>query len=252
MGNRRSPFARTMAAALVAGVAATAGLAWRVQQDGAQAAATQQQAITGMQAEINRLRSNASQQADWSQLAAQVEPSVFTISTEAGLGSGWVVRSGANGSDLVTNYHVVAEALAGGAQTVEVIQADRTLRGTVVYTDRTDDLVVVHVQERLTPLKPAAGRPRVGTTVMVVGSPLGLGGTVSIGLVSGFRSIQGSDYLQFSAPISPGNSGGPVVDSQGQVIGVAKGKFVGDGVEALGFAIPVSVACAQLNVCEET
>ncbi|HXL19694.1 MAG TPA: hypothetical protein VN961_19430, partial [Streptosporangiaceae bacterium] len=77
MGNRRSPFARTMAAALVAGVAATAGLAWRVQQDGAHAAAAQQQAITGMQAEINRLRSNASQQADWSQLAAQVEPSVF-------------------------------------------------------------------------------------------------------------------------------------------------------------------------------
>jgi S1-C subfamily serine protease len=43
-----------------------------------------------------------------------------------------------------------------------------------------------------------------------------------------------------------------VIDSHGQVIGVAKGKFVGDGVEALGFAIPVSVACAQLNVCEET
>jgi len=146
----------------------------------------------------------------------------------------------------------VADTLAAGAQTVDVIQADRTLRGTVVYIDRTDDLVVVHVQEKLAPLKPAARRPRVGATVMVVGSPLGLGGTVSIGLVSGFRSIQGSDYLQFSAPISPGNSGGPVVDSKGQVIGIAKGKFVGDGVEALGFAIPISVACAQLHVCEET
>ena len=252
MGNRRSRFARIMAVALVAGVAATAGLAWRVQQDGAQAVAAQQVAVTRMQAEINQLRSSASDQADWSQLASQVEPSVFTISTDSGLGSGWVVRSGANGSDLVTNYHVVADALAGGAQTVDVIQADRTLSGTVVYIDRTDDLVVVHVQERLVPLKPAARRPRVGATVMVVGSPLGLGGTVSIGLVSGFRSIGGSDYLQFSAPISPGNSGGPVVDSQGQVIGIAKGKFVGDGVEALGFAIPVSVACAQLRVCEET
>jgi len=239
-------------AALVGGVAATAGLAWRVQQDGAQAAATQQQAIARMQEEVNQLRLHASQEADWAQLAAQVEPSVFTISTDAGLGSGWVVRSDASGSDLVTNYHVVADALAAGALTVDVIQADRTLSGTVVYADRTDDLAVVHVHERLARLKPAAGRPRVGATVMVVGSPLGLGGTVSIGLVSGFRSIEGSDYLQFSAAISPGNSGGPVVDSQGRVIGVAKGKFVGDGVEALGFAIPVSVACAQLQVCEET
>lgn len=241
-----------MAAALVGGVAATAGLSWRVQQDGAQAMAAQQQAIAHMQQEINQLRSDPSQQADWSQLAARVEPSVFTISSDAGLGTGWVVRSDASGSDLLTNYHVVAEALASGIETVDVIQADRTLSGTVVHADVTDDLAVVHVQERLAPLHPAAKRPRVGSTVMVVGSPLGLGGTVSIGLVSGFRSIQGSDYVQFSAPISPGNSGGPVVDSQGHVIGVARGKFVGDGVEALGFAIPVSVACAQLNVCEET
>jgi len=241
-----------MAVALVAGVAATAGLAWRVQQDSAQAMAAQQQHITRLQADINQLRSRTSQQADWSQLAALVEPSVFTISTDAGLGSGWVVRSDAGGSDLLTNYHVVADALASGTQTVDVIQADRTLRGTIVHADSTDDLAVVHVQARLTPLQPAATRPRVGATVMVVGSPLGLGGTISIGLVSGFRSIGGSDYVQFSAPISPGNSGGPVVDSQGHVVGVARGKFVGDGVEALGFAIPVSVACAQLNVCVET
>lgn len=245
MGTRHSRVARIMAAALVAGVAATAGLAWRIQQDDAQA-------MAGLQAEINQLRSHSSEQADWAQLAAQVQPSVFTISTDAGLGSGWVVRSDASGSDLVTDFHVVADALASGIETVDVIQADRTLRGTVVRTDRTDDLAVVHVQARLAQLRPAAARPPVGATVMVVGSPLGLGGTVSIGLVSGFRSIGGSDYVQFSAPISPGNSGGPVVDSQGHVVGIAKGKFVGDGVEALGFAIPVSVACAQLNVCEET
>jgi putative serine protease PepD len=252
VGNRRSRWARTLAVALVAGVTATAGLAWRAQQDAAQAMATQQQAITRLQAQINQMRSHGSQQADWSQLAAQVEPSVFTISTDEGLGSGWVVRSDASGSDLVTNYHVVADAIAAGTQRVDVIQADRTLSGTIVRTDRTDDLVVVHVHEKLRPLQPAASRPRVGAAVMVVGSPLGLGGTVSIGLVSGFRSIEGSDYVQFSAPISPGNSGGPVVDSQGHVIGVAKGKFVGDGVEALGFAIPVSVACAELDVCVET
>ncbi len=241
-----------MAAALVAGVAASAGLAWRVHQDDASAVAAQEQTIARMQAEINVLKLHESEPTDWSQLAARVEPSVFTISTEAGLGSGWVVRADAGGSDLVTNYHVVADALAKGTQTVDVVQADRTLQGTVVRTDRTDDLAVVHVRERLAPLNLAGSRPRLGTTVMVVGSPLGLGGSISIGLVSGFRSIEGSDYVQFSAPISPGNSGGPVVDAHGRVIGIASGKYVGDGVEALGFAIPVSVACAELRVCEET
>lgn len=241
-----------MAAALVAGVAATAGLAWRVQQDDAQAMAAQQQTITRMQVEINLLRLHAAEQPDWSVLAARVEPSVFTISTDDALGSGWVVRTNASGSDLVTNFHVVAKALASGAVTVDVVQADRTLKGTVVHTDPTDDLALVHVQEKLEALAAAPTRPRIGATVMVVGSPLGLGGTISIGLVSGFRSIEGADWVQFSAPISPGNSGGPVIDSQGRVIGVASGKYVGDGVEALGFAIPVSVACAELHVCEET
>jgi len=340
--------AGVIAAALAAGVAASAGVAWRVHDSDQRATAAQQQTIARMQNEINVLTERDSVQTDWSQLAARAEPSVFTISTEAGLGSGWVVRSDASGSDLVTNFHVVAEAVATGQQTVDVVQADRTLKGTVVRTDRTDDLAVVHVRERLAPLKPATARPRLGTTVMVLGSPLGLGGSISIGLVSGFlrsdvsgsdlvtnfhvvaeavatgeqtvdvvqadrtlkgtvvrtdrtddlavvhvrerlaplkpatarprlgttlmvlgsplglggsisiglvsgfRSIDGSDYVQFSAPISPGNSGGPVVDSQGHVIGIASGKYVGDGVEALGFAIPVSVACAQLNVCEET
>jgi putative serine protease PepD len=241
-----------MAAALVAGVAASAGLVWRMHEDDVRAVAAQEQTSARLQVEINVLRLRESEQTDWSQLAARVEPSVFTISTDAGLGSGWVVRSDVSGSDLVTNFHVVADAVASGAQTVDVVQADRTLQGTVVRTDRIDDLAVVHVRERLVPLSPAGSRPRLGTTVMVVGSPLGLGGTISIGLVSGFRSIEGSDYVQFSAPISPGNSGGPVVDAQGHVIGVASGKYVGNGVEALGFAIPVSVACAELRVCEDT
>src|SRR2546423_8462740 len=167
-----------------------------------------------MQAEINARAQRDAEQANWSQLAARTEPSVFTIVTEAGLGSGWVVRSDVSGSDLVTNFHVVAEALATGFQTVDVVQADRTLKGTVVRTDRTDDLAVVHVQERLAPLKPSAVRPRLGTTRVVGGSPPGLGGSISLGLGSGFRRIERSDYVQVSAPLSPGSRSGPVVHSQ--------------------------------------
>jgi putative serine protease PepD len=84
---------------------------------------------------------------------------------------------------------------------------------------------------------------------MVVGSPLGLGGSVSVGVVSGFRSLEGSDYVQFSAPISPGNSGGPVVDARGRVVAVASAKFEGPGVEALSLAIPIQMVCAMAVEC---
>lgn len=240
-----------MAAALVVSVAVTAGVAWRGQGDGAQSMAAQDRSIARLQAEVDLLVARASSQPDWAEVAAHVEPAVFTIATEAGLGSGWVVRSGATGSDLLTNFHVVADALASGSHSVRVQQADRTLAGDVTRVDSTDDLAVVHVQVRLVSLAIAVARPRLGESVMAVGSPLGLGGTISVGLVSGFRSIDGSDWVQFSAPISPGNSGGPVVDTRGEVVGIASGKYVGDGVEALGFAIPVSVACASLRVCKE-
>jgi putative serine protease PepD len=85
---------------------------------------------------------------------------------------------------------------------------------------------------------------------MAVGSPLGLAGSLSIGVVSGYRSIDGSDYVQFSAPISPGNSGGPVVDGQGRVVALAAAKFEGAGVEALSLAIPVQTVCTMLVSCD--
>lgn len=88
------------------------------------------------------------------------------------------------------------------------------------------------------------------STVIAVGSPLGLAGSLSIGVVSGYRSIDGSDFLQFSAPISPGNSGGPVVDGNGRVVAVAAAKFEGTGVEALSLAIPVQTVCTMLVTCD--
>lgn len=241
-----------LAAALVLSVAVTAGLAWHAHRDDMQVLAGQQRTIDRMEAKIDLLDARAGGQPDWAELAAQVEPSVFTIATDRDLGSGWVVRSDAAGSDLLTNFHVVADALASGTHAVQVQRTDQSMDGEVVRVDETDDLAVVHVRTRLAPLPGAGARPVLGQSVMVVGSPAGLGGTISIGVVSGFRSIGGSDWVQFSAPISPGNSGGPVVDTSGRVLGIASGKYEGDGVEALGFAIPVSVACASLRVCEDT
>src|SRR5437660_1220816 len=96
---------------------------------------------------------------------------------------------------------------------------------------------------------PRPGRRKLATPVMAVGAPLGLAATISIGVVSGYRSLGGSNYLQFTAAISPGNSGGPVIDSRGRVVAIASAKLVYPGAEALSMGIPVSVACESLVVC---
>jgi putative serine protease PepD len=238
----------SVAAVLVVGAAAaaTAG-AWSAERQDAQTLASQARTIAHLQSELQAMHADAAP--DWEALVGKVEPSVVTISTDLDLGSGWVAHSDATGSDIVTNYHVVADAVAAGKKGVDVLQLDRALKGTIVRTDETDDLAVVHVAERLTPLLVAPSRPKVGAMVMAAGSPLGLSGTISVGVVSGFRSLFGSDYMQFTAAISPGNSGGPVVDRQGHVVGIATAKLVVDGAEALAFAIPVQTACASLVVC---
>ena len=239
-----------MAAAVVVTVA-VAGLAggWRAVGSIDARIHAQQEEIAALQAKVASLESKQSAEVDWSAVAAAVEPSVFTIDAGDVLGSAWVAHVDANGSDLVTNYHVVADAYSAGTSTVQVRHKDRTITGSIVRVDPTDDLAVVHVTQRLAPLATAIARPRVGARVMAVGSPLGLDGTISVGVVSGYRSLDGSDWMQFSAPISPGNSGGPVVDEQGRVLAVASAKLIGTGVEALSLGIPVASACAALVDC---
>src|SRR2546423_8120981 len=119
----RTGAAAVGAAALVAGAAASAGLAWGVHEDDARAAAAQDKTIARMQSEINVLAQRDSEQANWSQLAARTEPSVFTIVTEAGLGPGWGVRSAVSGSGPGTNFPAVAGALAPGLPTAPAVHA---------------------------------------------------------------------------------------------------------------------------------
>ena len=213
---------------------------------------SQRGTIAQLDQKVTALEKQQGSQADWSAVAAKVEPSVVKIQAGDATGSGWVVRSDTNGSELVTNYHVIADSWSAGNATVEVRQEDRTLKGSIVRVDSSDDLAVIHVAERLPALGTAGARPRIGTPVMAIGSPLGLDGTVTLGVVSGFRSLDGSDYVQFSAPISPGNSGGPVIDAHGLVVAVASAKLVGTGVEALSLAIPVQVVCLTLVTCPQT
>ena len=150
------------------------------------------------------------------------------------LGSGFFIdASGA----LATNYHVIA-----GAQSIQVKVGDsdpRTVSG-VFVTDPERDLAVLKVQMSNTrPLPFSPIRPAVGDRIIAIGNPLGLESTVSEGIVSGIRRINdGFELYQITAPLSPGNSGGPVLNSKGEVIGVATATLAGG--QNLNFAVPIA------------
>jgi len=230
--------------------AASLGLTPRERSADAAVLSAQARSISELETRLSVLERQVALQPDWTAIARAAQPSVFTIVTLGGLGSGWVARAGPDGSDLVTNFHVVADAWTAGGVMVQVRQGDRTLSGTISQVDRTNDLAVIHVAERFPALGAAASRPQLGEMVIALGSPLGLDGSVSVGVVSRFRSLEGSDYIQFSAPISPGNSGGPVLDHQGRVVAVTVAKFEGQGVEGLSLAIPVQTVCTLVITCQ--
>ena len=150
-----------------------------------------------------------------------------------GLGSGFAI----SGDYIVTNAHVVA-----GAASVEVYEPGGDLLGVATFATALDielDLAVLRVPSiARRPLAIAAAQPRVGDSIWALGAPMGLEGTVSSGIIAATRNIGPNEFLQITAPISTGSSGGPVVDARGQVIGVVTG-MLREG-QNLNFAIPSS------------
>jgi serine protease DegQ len=180
-------------------------------------------------------------------IVRKVEPSVVTISQDQGTGSG-VVWS--KDGVVVTNAHVV-----GNAQAVEVAFFDgQRADGRVRAIDQDTDLAVVDVQRQdLQPATFQRNLPVVGELAVAVGSPLGFQNTVTAGIISGLhREIPGSaeqgirslvDLIQTDAAISPGNSGGALVNGRGQVVGINVAYIPpGQGAVAIGFAIPGATA----------
>ncbi len=183
-------------------------------------------------------------------LVKQVEPSVVTVLTEKGLGSGVIYHPD---GIIVTDAHVVADATK-----VQVAFADgQQVKATVRAADQLTDVAVLQADRKNLPAATfEKSLPEVGALAVVLGSPLGFENTVTSGIISGLhRDIPGSaskgtalvDLMQTDAPISPGNSGGAVVDAQGHVVGLSEAYIPPSaGAVALGFATPsatiVSVA----------
>jgi putative serine protease PepD len=199
----------------------------------------------------------------------QVSPSVVTITTTIagrfgaqgqGTGSGVVLDSS---GDILTNDHVVS-----GAQQIQVTLSDgTTASGTVVGTNSAYDLAVIRVSVASSKLHPAtlgnSDNVQVGDTVYAIGSPYGLSGTLTEGIVSALHrsgssvtssgSIGGnlSNLIQTDTAINPGNSGGPLVNAAGQVIGINQSiESPVDGNVGVGFAIPINQVKQLLSSLE--
>ncbi|MBM3431688.1 MAG: trypsin-like peptidase domain-containing protein [Bacteroidetes bacterium] len=178
-------------------------------------------AFTGLQAQ------------DASQIYRNTISSTVTIETDIGLGSGFFV-----GQDIIaTNYHVVE-----GATTAYCYLNNSQNRYKIagyVAADKSVDLILLKVEGLFRPpLKISSTNVTPGQKIYAMGSPKGLPATISDGIVSGLRDFDGYKLVQITAPISSGSSGGPILNTSGEVVGVAVGQYV-DG-QNLNFAIPKS------------
>jgi Do/DeqQ family serine protease len=163
---------------------------------------------------------------------------------QGGLGSGVIVSPDGT---ILTNNHVVA-----GADKVKVELSDkRTFTAKVVGTDAPSDLAVLKVEEQGLPALPfgSSDAIRVGDVVLAFGNPLGIGQTVTMGIVSAKGRATGAgdgsfeDFLQTDAPINQGNSGGALVNTRGELVGINTQIVSPSGGNiGIGFAIPSQMA----------
>ncbi len=195
------------------------------------------------------------------EVASLASPSVVEITTEAvatgsfmmqyvteGAGSGVIIT---NDGFIATNHHVIQNATS-----ISVRTADGTsYKATLVGSDEKTDLAVIKIDAKDLSAAVTGSYEdcAVGDTVVAIGNPLGeLGGTVTDGIISALDrdvTIDGKimNLMQTNTAINPGNSGGGLFNTSGQLIGIVNAKSSGEGIEGLGFAIPINLATEVIS-----
>ena len=199
------------------------------------------------------------------EIAKKVGPAVVGVSTKSvvsnrsifgnsssvqqGTGSGVIFS---DKGYIITNYHVIE-----GASTITVIlNNNKEVKAKEINHDATNDIAVIQITDKVDLPGIAelgdSSTLQVGELAVAIGNPLGteLLGSVTTGIISAVdRQIdsQTVKFIQTDAAISPGNSGGPLINSQGQVIGINAEKMVSSGAEGLGFAIPINLVKSKVD-----
>lgn len=170
---------------------------------------------------------------------------------QQGQGSGFILTKDGM---ILTNNHVIG----GNPQRLEVMLSNKhKYRARVLAADKNHDLALIKIDAPdLTPVTLSDSRGLVvGQKVYAIGNPFGLNGTMTRGIISAIRSVRGpqgnpiEDAIQTDAAVNPGNSGGPLLNSRGEVIGITT-MIASNGAEqssGIGFAIPINTARAILD-----
>ena len=198
------------------------------------------------------------------QLVENVSPSVVTIvgnyndSSDSGQfnnptmhGSGVIYK---NNGHIITNAHVVKDI----KNLTVVLSNGETYPGKVLFSDEAADLAIVKIEKLgLTPITMADPSAIVsGKTVIAIGTPISLSmrNTVTKGIISGVDVVLPDSHykiLQTDASVNPGNSGGPLLNIRGELVGINSSKFAGVGIEGMCFAIPVDTVKHAISQYEQ-
>ena len=170
--------------------------------------------------------------------------------TTVASGSGFIISSDGY---ILTNYHVIETAYVNNLSLMVYLSDGTSYKAQVIGYESSSDIAIIKIDA--TGLNPAvigdSDNIKVGQTVYAVGNPFGdLTYTMTDGIISALDRVvtvdqKSIDTFQFSAAVNPGNSGGPVYNTDGEVVGIVTAKFMQDSVEGIGFAIPIN-SCIEI------
>lgn len=206
-------------------------------------------------------------------LSASVEKTVNSVvmirtyngTRVKGSGSGFIYKISGDSAYVMTNHHVVD----GGNKWTIITSTDEELDGKVLGSDEYLDIAIIKISKKnymeAVNILPSDKKISLGDTVFTIGAPVGYEyrGTVTNGIVSGLNrlvevSVKNStqdDYvmevIQTNTAVNPGNSGGPLFNSNGEVVGVISMKLVESSIEGMGFAIPIDYAMSHVSKLEK-
>ena len=192
-------------------------------------------------------------------LIAKVQASTVTITCKDTAGSGWVIDLGAPvgvdkesialdkefPTEVITNHHVIQDCI-DSPRRVEATAGDKTYDAYLYSWDEENDLALIGIKQEVPALELSAS-PTPGWWVMAIGTPYGLEGSVSIGNVINRENIA----VISTASLNSGNSGGPLVNARGEVVGTNSWTYIGEEIaQDWNGSIDLPTLCVELVVCE--
>ena len=198
--------------------------------------------------EIQTLRTSQANGQDFSEIIEETIKGVISIKTDKSIGTGFIISEDGY---AITNYHVISDGIYIQGHTYDEKEHEATLIG----YDQLSDIALIKIEanwlegERFNALEfDNSDNVQIGEQVIAIGNPLGLSFTVTEGIVSSVDR-QGpnglADYIQTDVTLNPGNSGGPLINRAGKVIGVNNFKI--GGAESLGFALESNIAKEKIE-----